>query len=74
MFRRAFTRGRPAVSLCAASRATLTVALMAICETDVVYGAETCIRVGECTPNLSGRRNSLCPMPVVLDRWSARTA
>jgi hypothetical protein len=41
------------------------VALVARCETDVVYGAETCFRVGACTRSQRGRRHSLCPDPAV---------
>jgi len=35
---------------------------LAKCETDVVYGAETCIRVGACTRSQRGRRECLCPI------------
>jgi hypothetical protein len=42
---------------------------VARCETDVVYGAETCVRVGACTRSQRGRRDSLCPRAVVLE-WA----
>jgi hypothetical protein len=35
--------------------------LLARCETNVVYGAETCVRVGGCTRSQRGRRDSVCP-------------
>lgn len=41
--------------------------VLAIGETDVVYGAETCIRVGACTRSQRGRRDSLCPEAVACD-------
>jgi hypothetical protein len=34
---------------------------LAICETEVINGAETCVRVGASTRNHRGRRDSLCP-------------
>lgn len=35
--------------------------VLARCETDVIHGAETCIRVGACTRIKRARRGSLCP-------------
>jgi hypothetical protein len=37
------------------------VAQLANCETDVVYGADTCIGVGACTRSQRGRRDRVCP-------------
>ena len=37
------------------------VVLLASCETDVINGRETCVRVGACTRSQRGRRDSLCP-------------
>jgi hypothetical protein len=34
---------------------------LARCETDIVNGAETCVRVGACTRSRRGRPDSLCP-------------
>ncbi len=34
---------------------------LASCETDVINGRETCVRVGACTRSQRGRRDSLCP-------------
>ena len=38
---------------------------MASCETDVINGRETCVRVGACTRSQRGRRDSLCPKAAV---------
>jgi hypothetical protein len=51
---RAHAAGQPA-------RLKSTVALVASCETDVINGRETCVRVGACTRSQRGRRDSLCP-------------
>ena len=47
------------------------VPLLASCETDVINGRETCVRVGACTRSQRGRRDSLCPIGAVT---GARTA
>ena len=44
---------------------TRRVASLAISETDVITGAETCVRVGASTRNHRGRRDSLCPEAAV---------
>jgi hypothetical protein len=49
----------------AAERWAGRVVLVARCEADVVYGAETCVRVGACTRSQRGRRDSLCPKAAV---------
>ena len=41
-------------------------ALMASCETDVINGRETCVRVGARTRSQRGHRDSLCPIGVVV--------
>ena len=38
---------------------------LASCETDVINGRETCVRVGACTRSQRGRRDSLCPEAAV---------
>ena len=45
---------------------------VARCETDIVYGAETCIRVGACTRSQRGRRDSLCPVAAASPRCARR--
>jgi len=45
-----------------------TVALVASCETDVINGRESCVRVGACTRSQRGRRDSLCPESGVAGR------
>jgi hypothetical protein len=59
-------RGTPASSHLARARTRRpppTCALVARCDTDVIYGAETCVRVGACARGQRGRRDSFCPDP-----------
>ena len=59
-------RGRPEGPFPRRRSALVIDSHVARCETDVVYGAETCIRLGACTGSQRGRRDSLCPGAVTL--------
>ena len=53
---------RQTVAFCPIDATLPAVPPVARCETDVINGAETCVRVGACTRSQRGRRDSLCPI------------